>query len=478
MSNPLQVLLGAALGLAVLGGCAVGPDYARPAVPTPDYVHADDAGFSRGAPAVEWWQCFADAELNSLVTRAAGANLDLRAATATLRDARAALRGTYFDFAPTITANGSAVREQRSANSGFVGAPGVGDPVDFYDAGFDMAWELDFFGRVRRGVAAQRGELVAAEATYRDAIVSVTAEVARTYLELRGQQYRLEVAQRNEANQLATWELTQALLRGGRGTDLDIARALAQLENTRATIPPLEVAVARAIHRLGVLVGKPPAELRSELAAVQPLPQPPELIPVDDASELLRRRPDIRAAEGRLAAAVARQGVAVADLFPRVSLTGSWGFNALEADAIGDRDALRFRVGPSVSWAALDLGRVKARIDQADARAEGALAQYERTVLTALEETENALTRYSRARLSAERLRVSAAASARAAELARLRYRNGADSFLTVLDAERTQLEAEDRLAQAEIESSTAVVAVYKALGGGWENRASPPRAP
>ncbi len=469
-----RALATSAVALA-LAGCAVGPDYRRPDDPVSEYRYATEPGLATGTPAVDWWQGFGDAELTALVERALARNPDLRSAVANLQAARAVLGASRFAYAPTITAAGSVVREQRSAETGFVGAPGVGDALTFYDAGFDMAWELDFFGRVRRSVEALGGEAMSAEAGYRDALVSVAAETARTYLELRGQQARLEVARRNAANQQATYELTLALLRGGRGTDLDIARAQAQLEATRASIPPLEADVAAAGNRLGVLVGEPPGALADELAAVRPLPAPPALISVDDPATLLRRRPDIRAAEGRLAAATARQGVAVADLFPRVQLIGGIGAAALDVDDLGKSTAERYSIGPSISWAALDLGRVQAVIDQADALAAAALADYERTVLAALEETENAFVRYSRALDAAARLRVAAGASGRAADLARLRYRNGADSFLTVLDAERTQLEAEDRLAQAELAATTAAIAVYKALGGGWETRPPPP---
>ncbi|MDX1518572.1 MAG: TolC family protein, partial [Gammaproteobacteria bacterium] len=257
---------------------------------------------------------------------------------------------------------------------------------------------------------------------------------------------------------------------GGMGTNLDIVRSQAQLETTLASIPLIETEIMRAMHRLAVLVGKNPVELQTRLAKREPLPDLPELVSIGQPSELLRRRPDIQSAERRLAAATARIGVATADLFPRVSLNGSIGFVATSLSGLGESDFRTTSFGPFLSWPAFDLGRVRARIDAADATADGALAGYEKTVLTALEETENALVRFSRARNRQVHLGVAATASAEAVELARLRYTNGVDSFLNVLDAERQLLDIQDQLAISETETGLALVALYKALGGGWEN--------
>ena len=457
--------LGAAL---VLAACAVGPDYERPPAETStQFLHGYESGVAPEPTLVEWWAQFDDPQLTELIELAFVDNKDLAIAVANLRASRALLREARFDFAPIVTAQGSATRQKSSAAAFPVATVPFSD--DYYDVGLDAFWELDFFGRVRRTVEARGAEYEAQEATLRDALVSVSAEVARTYLELRGRQYRLAVAQSNAENQEQTYRLTQALLEGGRGTDLDIARAQAQLEATRATIPPLEADIAQAIHRLSILVGRPPPALYQELVVRKELPALPEIAAVGQPEDLLRRRPDIRVAERELAAATALEGVAIADFFPRVTLTGSFGYLATSSSALGDSTSERYSFGPSISWAAFDLGRVKARVDAADARTDAALAAYERVVLTALEETESAIVRYSRALERQARLQIAVFASDKAADLARLRYRNGIDSFLTVLDAERRQLEAQDALAAANSDTALALVAVYKALGGGWE---------
>ena len=457
----------AALLLAVLvSGCAAGPDYQATVPDTAaSFAAADGAGLKRDIPDADWWREFQDPTLTALIEQAAASNYDVRIAIANLRASRALLRGGRLELAPIITAQGGVIREKQSEA---VGIPFNFDS-DYYDAGFDVSWEIDVFGRVRRSVEALKADYESEEAAWRDTLRSVVAEVARSYVELRGVQYRLAVAERNTVNQEETYQLTLALLEGGRGTDLDIARALAQLETTRASIGPLQAAETDAINRLKVLAGGDSAELRVLLGSSAELPQPPELIAVDDPAGMLRRRPDIRAVERQLAAATARTGEAVADYFPRVTFSGSAGRRATSMSDLDSSSAERYTFGPRISWAALDMGRVRARVTANDARTEAALANWEKTVQTALQETEAALNRYSRTREAAARLRIAANSSAQAAELARLRYRYGADSFLTVLDAERRLLEAEDLLAAAETGASLAAVTVYKSLGGGWE---------
>jgi len=464
--------------IGALSACAVGPDYETPEPPDVDAFGGAGDGIATAAQVEQaWWSQLEEAQLDALILEAFSANHDLRIARANLAAARALLSEGRYDYFPTVTAEGSVARQRNSAD-----AFGSDVPIDaqietFYDAGLDATWELDFFGRVRRANEALAAEYRAAAFDQRFVYVTIAAEVARTYLELRGAQFRLQVARQNAENQRQTYELTVSLLEGGRGTELDLARAEAQLQTTLATIPPLESEVARATHRLAVLTGRPPAALDELLAEPEPdeiLPALPELVGVGDPAALLRRRPDIHAAEQRLAAATARIGVSVADLFPRVTLAGSAGYLATDLDALGESRTERFSIGPTISWAAFDLGRVRARIRAAEAEADGLLAAYERTVLTALEETENALVRFGRARERQLSIAVASRASARAAELARLRYRNGVDSFLNVLDAEQRLLDAQDQSAVAETESALALVAVYKALGGGWEAAPNP----
>jgi multidrug efflux system outer membrane protein len=285
---------------------------------------------------------------------------------------------------------------------------------------------------------------------------------------LRGLQEQLAVAVRNAENQRQTLGITQARLDAGRGTELDRSRAEAQLKTTLASIPPLQASIATTIYRLSVLTGRLPDALSTQLMSPQPLPALPELNAIGRPDALLRRRPDIRIAERRLAASTARVGVAIGDLFPRVTFIGSVGYNAAKFSALGDPQTDTFSYGPSISWAAFDLGRVRANIDIAEAQTHAALALYESTVLTALEETEGALVTYGYAQSRRATLEEAAAASSKAASLARQRFEGGMADFLNVLDAERDALSAQDSLAQSRTQTATSLIAVYKALGGGW----------
>jgi NodT family efflux transporter outer membrane factor (OMF) lipoprotein len=454
--------------LVLLSGCmTVGPDYKAPETQMPEaFANQTQEGLSTETVEVAWWHGFQDGTLDRLVEATVASNHDLRIATARLREARALRSETEFDRFPTVTAGGSFTRERLSEAV----VPAGGDRnIELFDAGFDASWELDFFGRVRRSIEASAADVGAAEAARRDVIVSLIAEVARNYFELRGTQNQLAVARQNAENQQQTLDLTLALLEGGRGTELDTSRAEAQLNSTLATIPPLEATIKRALHRLAVLAGQEPTALVPELSPLLPLPALPTLVALGTPAELLRRRPDIRVAERDLAAATARIGVATADLFPRVTLLGSIGIQAGSFLGLGEGGSDVFSVGPSIFWAAFDLGRVRARVRQADARTGAALAQYEQRVLLALEETENSLVDFTRQQTRREFLQASARASEKAVGLARQRYQFGVSDFLTVLDAERTLLEAQDRLAQSETLTATSLIAVYKALGGGWE---------
>ena len=330
--------------LALLSGCmTVGPDYKTPQTQMPEaFANQAQEGLATSGVETSWWRGFHDPRLNQLVELTLANNHDLRVATARLREARALLSETTFDRYPTVTSQASYTRERLSEAV----AP-IGDrDVELYDAGFDATWELDFFGRVRRSIEASSAQVGAAEANRRDVIVSLLAEVARNYFELRGTQNRLQVARRNAENQQQTLALTIALLEGGRGTELDTSRAEAQLTSTLASIPPLETAVKRAIYRLSVLTGQQPTTLEPELSAPLPLPALPSLVALGRPEDLLRRRPDIRVTERNLAAATANVGVATADLFPRVILAGSIGIQAGSFLGFGEGGSDRFAVGP------------------------------------------------------------------------------------------------------------------------------------
>jgi outer membrane protein, multidrug efflux system len=460
-----SIAVAAAIATA-LAACAVGPDYHRPEVShQATFVEAEPAVYSTDNSIGPFWGQFNDDLLDSLVIEALAANHDLRIALAHLQQSRALRAQATLDLLPTVTTEGGYTRQQYPAVESF----GEGTlQQSYYNAGFDATWELDLFGRVRRGVEASRAAVERQEATLRDAQVSVTAEVARTYFELRGEQAELSVLQRNAANQQQTVELTNSLLDAGRGTELDTSRAKAQLDTTLATIPPLRASIQRFIHRLSVLTGREPDALTALLAPPGNLPELPRMAAVGDPAGLLRRRPDIRVAERQLAASTAQIGVAVGDLFPKVTFNGNFGFAAGDLAALGSAPTKTFLIGPSISWPAFDLGRVRARIAGARAGADADLAAYQQTVLKALEETENTLVTHARERDRLVQLTAAARESDAAAQIARARYEGGLVGFLDVLDAERAQLQAEDQLAQSRTDAATSLIAVYKALGGAW----------
>jgi multidrug efflux system outer membrane protein len=469
---------------AALSGCAVGPNYHRPTTQvatqfpttapkqeTRGESSASNDVYSHAPAQTEFWKQFDDPVLNGMIGDALAANYDLRVALGRLVQARALRNESRFDLAPTVTASGGYTKQRVPA----VENPGGGAYTSkLYDAGFDATWELDFFGGVRRSIEARNAELEGEEANLHDAQVSVIAEVARNYFELRGAQTQLAVARGNVKNQQQVLALAQAQLEAGSGTDLDVARAQSQLSTTLSTIGPLEAAVSRSIHRLGVLTGRDPDALTDMLSAPHELPPLPQIVPVGTPEELLRRRADIRSAERNLAASTALVGVAVSDLFPKVTFTGNFGYAAAEPAGLGSAASRSYMIGPGITWAAFNLGRVHAEIAGARAGAVIALDQYHGTVLNALQETEDALVTHARDRDQLLHAQDAARASATAAKLAQIRYKGGMVDFLSVLDAERTQLETEDALARSRTEAATSLIAVYKALGGGWETAPLP----
>lgn len=455
---------------AALSACAVGPDYKTPATDTPKtFAHAVHPEFSTQGIEVSWWKLFKDKELSALVDQTLQHNYDLEIARANLLEARALYMEAGLNLAPTITSHAN-YNEQKRSLGALNNRDFVPRELKLYNTGFDAFWEVDFFGRVRRNVEASSDEVGAQEANLRDLSVSLIAEVARNYFQLRGLQNQLAVSKMNAENQLQTLKITQVRLNSGRGTELDTSRAIAQLDTTRALIPLLQSAIYQAIHRLGVLTGQRPDALIKKLEQPAPLPRIPETIHIGNPADLLRRRQDIRVAERTLAAATARIGVATADLFPRVTFVGTIALEASSLSGLGASGSDTYAVGPRITWAALDLGRVYARIKAADASAEASLAQYEQTVLNALEETENALVSYNQERVRQALLESAAKASERADELAHLRFKEGISDFLTVLDAQLRLLQDQERLAQSETATATGLTALYTALGGGWES--------
>lgn len=458
----MRQALVAAISAIVLAGCAVGPDYKASPAPAVLLQEARDPAFSADAPVGQWWGQFDDPVLEGLVRDSLVANHDLRIAVARVKEARSVFVERRLDQAPHVTADGQYDRRKEPDLS----APGNERVLgESYSLGFDARWELDLFGRQRRAAEAARADLDAEQASLADAQVTVAAEVARNYFELRGVQKRVEVARQTLVNLRDTQQLTQTRWQLGAGSELDVQSSRARLKAIEADIPLLEVAQAQFRHRLAVLVGRQPDALDAVLAP-RPTPAYARALPLGDTAGLLRQRPDVREAERRLAAATARVGVATADLFPRISLSGFVGFLSGDAGSLTSSASKAWSVTPSISWAAFDFGTVRARLRASQAQADGALAQYEQSVLLALEDTENALTAYGRQQARLAIVAEQADAARRAAALADIRYREGSEDFLTLLDAQRTQLQADDALADAEAQVNVGVVAVYKALGG------------
>jgi multidrug efflux system outer membrane protein len=456
----------ALLALA-LSACAVGPDYRAPAT-DPARIAALEAGdYDRTRFDAAWWQQFDDPTLNQLVQRSLADNRELRVAFSRLRAARAIRDDLANDRLPTVTS-------RASGDFGKAQQPPTTDErirQERYDLGLDTALELDLFGRIQRQLEASEARIEVAEADYYQIQVSLIAELVDAYGTLRGAQLREHIALENLKNQQESRAITEQLRDAGIGSELDVLRADARLAAVEASVPQLQAQQVRARNRIATLLGQRPEQLEIDLAP-KPLPAIAKALPIGNPAELLRRRPDVQAAERQLAAATAEVGVATADLFPRVSLSGFLGFTAGRGSQLGASAARAWAVAPTISWAAFDLGSVRARLRGAEADADGALAQYEQQVLLALEESENAFSDYGKRQQRLIALVRQAEASRAAAQQAAIRYREGTVDFLVLLDAERERLAAEDAQASAEVELYSGIVAIYKALGGGWQPQA------
>ncbi len=460
---------GLALGL-LLAGCSVGPNYHPPKTESaPAFANGGQTNLSSNQTAVDWWRGFQDPLLDRLVDLALATNQDLRIATARVREARALRTQAIADEFPVVDGVAGYSRTLSSQAAYPFPLTRSQRQLDLYNVGFDATWELDIFGGVRRSIQVAGAQLAASEAGRQDVQITLISEVARNYFELRGGQHQLDVARKNAQNQQETLDITEAKFKAGRATELDTARARAQLNATWAAIPTIEAAVKHSIYRLSVLTGQQPAALEPQLTPPAPIPPLPPLVDIGNPADLLRRRPDIRAAERTLAAATAGIGIQTASLFPRVFFNGNLGFAANRLSGLGKSGTDTYSFGPQITWAALDLGHVRARIQAAHAQADAQLAAYEKTVLLALEETENALVDFGHEEARRNYLQASVNSAATATALARQRYEGGIADFLPVLDAERTQLDVEAQLAQSETRTATTLVAIYKALGGGWE---------
>ncbi|MGE8633055.1 MAG: efflux transporter outer membrane subunit [Achromobacter piechaudii] len=453
------------LAALALAGCAVGPDYQRPQDAPVVLASPEAALFSADALQRDWWKQLQDPQLDQLVALALSRNHDIRIAQSRLAESRAVLDEKELDRLPAVTLDG---RYERSLSQANAGPTGQRNLAQSYRAGFDATWELDLWGRLRHAAQGAAARSEAQQADLAQTRIVVAAEVARNYFELRGAEQRLAVARANLASQRDSLRVTEAMVQAGRGDEGDLASARAELETVQASVPVQVTARRLAQYRLAVLAGMRPVELAA-LDASQPLAPLTARLPIGDVGALLSRRPDVAAAERNMAAANADVGVATAELYPRIDLGGFLGFVALRGADIGAASSRAFSVASGVNWPALHLPTALARKRAAVARADGVVARYEQTVLQAVQELESALTEFGQTQQRLGNLLEAATQSRRAADLAQLRYRAGSAPYLTVLDAQRTLLRAQDAVAVAETDSYTRLVALYKALGGGWE---------
>lgn len=451
-----------------LSGCpAVGPDYVKPEIDVPGQWQSPPKDGLVADPVppetlARWWTALDDPALSNLVVRAIAGNLDLQTAQARVREARARRGISTSDYFPSLDADASASKHRSSDVNG------PATRYELYAAGLDAGWELDIFGGVRRSVEAADADLSASREALNQTLVTLLAEVALNYIDVRALQMRIAVAEENAAAQKETYELTRSRFEAGLTDELAVHGARYSLAGTLAQIPTLRTALEGAKNRLAVLLGETPGAVHAELSERTPIPVPPLAVAIGVPAETLRQRPDVRKAERELAAQTARIGVAKADLYPRFRLFGAIGYESLSTEDFFSSGSLTWGFGPSVSWRLFDGGAVRQNIEVQAARQEQYLKQYQATVLNALEEAENALTAYVSEQKRRDSLVVARESADKAFILARDQYRAGLVPFSDVLIAQRALLSFEDQLAQSEGDVTTNLVRIYKALGGGW----------
>lgn len=461
-----------ALSILPLAGCAVGPNYRRPKVAVPQQWTVEPArGTTTKPPATdEWWSSFNDPELNSLVARAVERNLDLKLAVERVQEARAARGVAHSGYFPSIDSSTSATRNRQRVIAPVTPGSVKPVPVEFNDfqGGLAASWELDVFGGTLRSVQAATADVAAQEENRRDVLVILLGDVGNTYAQLRGFQRRLEIADKNVKTQQETLDLTTARAKAGLATELDVSRAAAQLDSTKAVVPTLVSGMDVSIHRLSVLLGEEPGALRTELEKTSPIPAAAPDVEIGLPSDLLQRRPDIRRVEAEVAAATAQIGVAKAQLFPSFVLTGTAGRQATQLHDVTLGLGNFFSVGPGINLPLFTGGRIRSSIAVQTSRQRQAAITYESTILNALEEVQNSLVNYSQEQERRDRLSESVKQSQLAVDLSNEQYRAGLVDFLSVLEAQRDLFVAEDELVKSQTSVTTDVMALYRALGGGW----------
>ncbi|MGY6214388.1 efflux transporter outer membrane subunit [Methylolobus aquaticus] len=476
MSTGKRVALGVLLGLS---GCMVGPDYRTPAQSLPDRwtaardPAADLKPVSRAALKT-WWTSFHDPQLDQLMTQALARNLDLKMAFSRIEQARAERRANRADLFPKVSANAVGARVDNLLPFG----PSGSRPFNYFLTGFDAIWEIDLFGRLRRRLEAADAQTDAAIEDHAQAWALLAAELARTYTDYRNLQTQQRITVASLDSQRQTLALTEQLFREGLGTHLDVARAGAQLDATQARIPQLEGQLAAAEYRLEILTGAQPGALRSQLREPRPVPGSDVRALLTKPADTMRYRPDVRAAERHLAAATALQGAALGELFPKISVAAFLGMQNSDLENLFRSSSFAWASGTAITQPIFNFGRIRAGIDLADARQQEAYFKYEKTVLTALHETETAMKQFLTEAQRREGLARSVSQLKLARDQATLRYREGLATYLEVLDAERSVLAEELALAQSQAQTTTNLIALYKALGGAGQLDVKPVEEP
>ncbi len=458
-----------------LSGCTVGPDYQPPPPEEGIQLQADsypELHYTQ-TDLSRWWQVFDDPLLSSLLEQTRQYNLDVKAALARVKEARAVLGATSADLYPSVDANGSIDWSKQSENVN----PPATDETTRYQLVADAGWEIDLFGRIRRSIEAATAEYQASLEDRNDILITVLAQSAVTYFQIRTLQAQLATARKNIASQRAMLDLTRVRYKYGLATYLDVAQATQVLASTQADLPVLRTNLAKSLTSLAVLCGTSAGRLRTTLEPARPVPLPPERIAVGIPADRLRQRPDVRSAERSLAAATARIGVATADLYPTLSLSGTLGFASLDSGNFLESNSAVYGLAPSLHWNIFDMGRIRQQIAVQDARTEQALYSYELVLRKAIKEVEDSLNGYHEQRLRMAALENSVAASRETLAMSTKLYKDGLTGFQDVLDAQRSLLLAESNLDKARGNTSIQLVGLYKALAGGWDT-VSPPAAP
>lgn len=472
-NRPSCFALAAAALLSALAGCTVGPDYhgappvAQDARNSATFVRTPASGTTATPAPNQWWLVFNDPQLNDLIAAALAHNPDVHIAQARLRESRSQLQVQRADALPKVSGDAAALR-MREPDLGSLGSSG-GGPLQLYTAGFDATWEIDLFGGTRRAIEAASADAQAVDADLADTQVSLTAEVAQAYIELRDQQTRLELAQRQAQTEQKMLTLTQQRRERGTAADIDVERLTTQVENTRATLIPLDAQMTDSLDRLAVLTGREPGALDQQLADTRPLPALPATVAIGDPSAMLQQRPDIRAAERRLASSNAQIGEHIADFFPKVTLFGDLGFSASDPAHLVRKSNFSWIGAPYLQWNAFDFGRTLGSVHAAEASRDEAEARYTKAVLGALQDANSSLSRYGHQREHVVTLQKVEASAVHSATLMRQRYSAGVSTLIDLLDTQREEFTAQQNVVAGQAELLKDFVSLQKSLGMGWQ---------